>query len=315
MSANADVSRQAEDACKIDFLWLELTNQCNLQCSHCYAESGPQTGATDRLSHADYERTMDEAAALGCRTVQFIGGEPTLNRGLIPLIEHASAAGFTSIEVFTNLTRLSDQLLSTLIHRKARVATSVYADTADLHDRITTISGSFVRTIANLKKLLAAGIPVRVGVIAMDANHHAVDQTVAFLRSIGVQNVGTDGLRKIGRGGDANAADMTQLCGECAGNTVCVAPDGGVSPCIMSKPWTVGSVRDDTLGNIVGSTRMRSIRDEIYAHTGGRHGDDEMQGATDICAPKTCAPYGACSPKWGPGPCAPSGCNPCYPKG
>jgi sulfatase maturation enzyme AslB (radical SAM superfamily) len=25
----------------LDFLWLELTNRCNLQCTHCYADSGP----------------------------------------------------------------------------------------------------------------------------------------------------------------------------------------------------------------------------------------------------------------------------------
>ena len=25
----------------LDFLWLELTNRCNLQCVHCYTQSPP----------------------------------------------------------------------------------------------------------------------------------------------------------------------------------------------------------------------------------------------------------------------------------
>src|SRR5208283_2388709 len=30
----------------LDFLWLELTSRCNLQCVHCYAESGPSSALT-----------------------------------------------------------------------------------------------------------------------------------------------------------------------------------------------------------------------------------------------------------------------------
>lgn len=28
---------------RVDFLWLELTNQCSLQYRHCYAESCPRS--------------------------------------------------------------------------------------------------------------------------------------------------------------------------------------------------------------------------------------------------------------------------------
>ena len=73
------------------FLWLELTNRCNLTCAHCYAESGPRPSRKDALTTADYKRLLEEAAALGCRAVQFLGGEPTLHCGLPELITRTRA--------------------------------------------------------------------------------------------------------------------------------------------------------------------------------------------------------------------------------
>ena len=46
----------------LDFLWLELTNRCNLRCVHCYTESHPRSGDRDVLTTQDYERLMREVA-------------------------------------------------------------------------------------------------------------------------------------------------------------------------------------------------------------------------------------------------------------
>src|SRR5437867_1446863 len=81
----AQVPRTSEG---VQFLWLELTNRCNLQCVHCYAESSPFTGDDDLLAPGDYHDILANAAELGCKQVQFIGGEPTLNRQLPEFICH-----------------------------------------------------------------------------------------------------------------------------------------------------------------------------------------------------------------------------------
>ena len=49
----------------LDFLWLELTNRCNLRCVHCYTESDPWSGDRDLLIASDYESLMADAFALG----------------------------------------------------------------------------------------------------------------------------------------------------------------------------------------------------------------------------------------------------------
>jgi hypothetical protein len=107
-----------------DFMWLELTNQCNLQCTHCYADSGPQ-GEKPALSTFQFIELMTEAFALGCRRIQFIGGEPVLNKDLPLFIRTAAKMGFEFIEVYTNLTILPEELLQCLVDHGVHVATSV----------------------------------------------------------------------------------------------------------------------------------------------------------------------------------------------
>ena len=289
----------------LDFLWLELTNQCNLQCVHCYARSGPRTGDRDTLEKQDYIDLLDEAYDLGCRRVQFIGGEPTLNRDLESLIVHADEKGFDLIEVFTNLTRLTEPLAALFKTRRVHVATSVYANVAGIHDRITTVPGSFARTIANLKKLVAAGVPVRAGLIQMEDNQHVVDETLAFLRELGVWNAGFDGLRKIGRGACSSESQMSELCGQCAGAKLCIGPDGLVSPCIMSKAWSVGLLSETTLSEITRSEKLLTTRRAIHSAVQSKHYGE--------CVPQYCGPGSTCAPATGPGPCGPSGCQICHP--
>src|SRR5713226_7179053 len=86
----------------LNFLWLEITRRCNLTCEHCYASSGPGLPLIERMECADWCQVLDEARAVGCRRVQFIGGEPTVHPDLGRLLEHATRVGFRHCEVFTN---------------------------------------------------------------------------------------------------------------------------------------------------------------------------------------------------------------------
>lgn len=86
------VSHKLDAVGPLDFLWLELTNGCNLACKHCYAESGPGADTDDVLGVEKWLELIDEARELGCRQVQFIGGEPTLCRDLPRLCTMLSTA-------------------------------------------------------------------------------------------------------------------------------------------------------------------------------------------------------------------------------
>lgn len=291
----------------LDFLWLELTNRCNLDCVHCYANSSPQAGRDDILRSADYEKVLVEAFQVGSRRVQFIGGEPTLNRDLAGLIARARDIGYLQIEVYTNLVNLSEPLLDCFAMNDAAVATSIYGPEAAVHDSITLHPTSFEKTIANIRRVVAKGLNLRVSMIVMKENASTVEATRAFLGRMGVDNFGTDRVRNFGRAADDAESCMDELCGSCAGGTLCVTPTGAVFPCIMAKSWPLGSVRDMTLRDIVASDRLRSVRQQIHDSTQG----PVRMGCTPDrpypCSPDYGSPCSPCSPNQN---CGPNNCRP-----
>lgn len=264
---NLNPTNQEEILKGLDFLWLEVTSVCNLECTHCYAESGPRKKEVKSLGLEDYKAVLTSARMLGCKRVQFIGGEPTLFSGLKSLIEHARTIGFEFIEVYSNATKISPELISCFEKQGVFVAVSLYARDEKIHDSITQKAGSHKNTVATIKQLQAANIPLRAGIVVMDENKHCVGDTVDFAKSLGITSVGTDHIRKIGRG-DVLAAsteqDFNQLCGSCWRGNLCVTSNGDAYPCIMARACCVGSLHSSSLEEIVHSQYLNGFRKKVY---------------------------------------------------
>ena len=250
----------------LDFLWLELTNRCNLRCVHCYTESHPHSGDRDVLTAQNYDFLMHQAYDLGCRKLQFIGGEPQLNRDFQKLLVSAKEIGFEFIEVFSNLTQLSDDTICYAARHGIRFATSVYSDDAETHDAITRVKSSHARTIGNLKKLIDRGIETRAATIVIDQDQAKVERTKQFLQELGVRRVRSSETREFGRGEQvlARPARLEGLCGHCWSGKLCIAPDGVAYPCVMARHWPVGNVVEMSLAEIVAGRSLEAMRQTIF---------------------------------------------------
>jgi len=290
----------------LSFLWLEITGNCQLQCTHCYAESGPHQNHGS-MSRSDWLRVIDEAATLGVEMVQFIGGEPTLNPALPNLVEHALSRG-VDVEIYSNLVHVRSHLWETLTRPGVRLATSYYTDDATQHESITTRRGSHTRTKNNMIEALRRDIPLRVGIVDLHDGQR-VEQARAELASMGVVDVDVDRLRQVGRGIRDQKADATQLCGHCASGVLAVSPDGAVWPCVFSRWLPVGDVRESSLADIVAGERFQDARAELAS---------QFRRAPDAACDPKCEPYTAgchpeCNPSCSPR-CDPVSCRPnCLP--
>jgi len=250
----------------LDYLWLEITQSCNLTCRHCYTESSPSLPITDGMQMADWRRVMEEAGEIGCRRIQFIGGEPTVHPGLVELIEHAKELGFKFCEVFTNATLISDELIETFKRHRVRVASSFYSHDPGTHDRITAQEGSFEKTVEGIEKLVRNRIPTRVGVIKLDENATHVKQAKRYLRRLGVRFIGQDRLRSIGRGQRYASTNngTPQLCGQCWRRKLCITPNGDAYPCVFSRTVPVGNFLTDGIQGVLNEQRLQEFRRDVY---------------------------------------------------
>jgi MoaA/NifB/PqqE/SkfB family radical SAM enzyme len=290
---------------RLDFVWLELTGQCQLRCAHCYASSGPG-GDRGTMSTADWRRVIDQAAELGLRRVQLVGGEPTLHPDLPELVRHALQRGL-EVEVYTNLVRVTAALWQVYSLPGVRLATSYYSTSAVEHDAITGRRGSHGRTLANIREARHRGIPLRAGVVQI-SHDQDVAGAIAELNHLGIDRVRVDRMRQVGRGVRDQKPGIDQLCGSCAGASLAVLPSGEALPCVFARWIVYGNVRDDSLALI--HRRAAPTRHELAAAFATRPQTDKDKPA-DHCPPKDVGPPcppnfqkepEKCPPKDGGGP-------------
>jgi len=287
----------------VTFLWLEITEKCNLACGHCYAESSPHRSLEGAMALDDWIALLDEAAEMGVRGVQFIGGEPTLHPHFETLLRHAASLGLEELEVYTNATRLNPAMIRLIRDCGAKVATSFYAAEADVHDKVTTRLGSFRRTVAGIENVLAADIPLRVGIVETTANRGHVGPAVKLLEQLGVTRIGVDGERGVGRGakdGKHEGEDFTQLCGQCWRSRACVVASGDIYPCVFSRNTIIGNARQG-LQAALESRALGEFTVKLQAEEARRATrmdcDPYLPCNPQICQPQmNCQPNRFCSP-------------------
>lgn len=246
----------------LSFLWLEITRSCNLTCGHCYVSSSPKLPLIERMGLEDWCGVMTEARFLGCQRMQFIGGEPTIHPDLPALIEHAYRVGFEFREVFTNATTLRDELVDVFKYFGVHVAFSFYSTDARIHDEITGQEGSFARTVDGVRRLADRGISLRAALIVSEETADSAAETQEYLKSLGVESIGTDRVRGIGRGTSLvpEARPETELCGYCWRGNLCVDAKGDAYPCVFSRFAPVGNYFSDGIKKIVKGRTLRAFR-------------------------------------------------------
>jgi len=269
----------------LEFMWLELTTKCNLRCEHCYSESDSEKREEEKMTFNNWLQVLEEGYKIGCRKIQFIGGEPLLlPKDLKTLIRKARSIGYKFIEVFTNGTLITEKWVKFFSENKVHVAISIYGPNARIHDGITHRLGSFNRSIKALRWLTEYQIPLRVAMIVMKKNQNFVESTKKFLhKNFGIQNLKHDLVRPSGRGCGMELVPEKLLeeqqiyepgfsqCSkkdferrtfghQCFSKEICVTATGKVFPCIMERDLILGNVLSQNIKTIINSDSSLKIR-------------------------------------------------------
>lgn len=87
-------------------LWFNTGTLCNLACKSCYIESSPTNDALVYISVDDVRAYLVEIAhdGLPTREIAFTGGEPFMNRDMVPIIQLCLDRGF-DVLVLSNAMR------------------------------------------------------------------------------------------------------------------------------------------------------------------------------------------------------------------
>jgi len=265
---------------KLNFAWLEITQACNLKCLHCY------TGEMHKQSNSilpvdDWINILKQLFYAGCRNIQFIGGDPCIYPELIPLLDFAGTKGFDLVTVFTSATVLSEKIINCFSKNNINIRLSIYGHTAQIHDAITQINGSFERTVANIKQLLVQNIKVSPAVIIMRENQHCIEEIKTFIESLGLKYTGYDVIRNIFGGKqihhsptnetilnnskrhkpefyiDEETFKKAYLTNTCWYGKFAITETGTILPCVFERNIIIGDLRKQSIQEILDSEILK----------------------------------------------------------
>lgn len=182
------------------------TQRCNLKCVHCYAKSEDKS-YTGELPTDQAKAMIDDLAAFGAPVLLFSGGEPTLRKDLVELMQYAKDAGMRVV-ISTNGTLISREKAESY----AEVGLSYVGVSLDggpeTHDKFRGIPGSFDKAIAGIRNSRAAGIKVGLRMTINRRNAQDIDAVFDLLEEEDVPRVCFYHLVYAGRGSKLMEEDL-----------------------------------------------------------------------------------------------------------
>ncbi|MEA2488429.1 MAG: hypothetical protein QOH21_221 [Acidobacteriota bacterium] len=146
----------------LDTVWFQVAGTiCNIECTHCFISSSPRNRSHEMMTLAEIEPRLAEARELGVKEYYFTGGEPFLNREMLPILAATLQQGPATVltngmllreEVCRKLRELFDRSEYSLDLR-----VSLDGFDAASHDAIRG-QGVWDRVMIGLRNLAAVGL-------------------------------------------------------------------------------------------------------------------------------------------------------------
>lgn len=184
-------------------VYLKLTNQCNLHCDYCYAQSGKPS---DVLSQGDLESIANGVASIS-RSVEYVlsGGEPLLNPYALDFAEMVKKSG-NVVHILTNGTLIDEKNAERISKVADMVKISLDGSSEEVHSA-TRGKNNFERVIRAIDLLVSLKTNVIVAMTVTRENRSDIPNMVSRFGS----RLALQPLFKAGRGQDKGNLSLTGL--------------------------------------------------------------------------------------------------------
>jgi radical SAM protein len=179
-----------------------MTQACALACRHCRAEAVP-TAHPNELTFGEGVQLLDQIVEFGQPMPQLIltGGDPLRRADLFELIDQARARGIgVSITPAATEALTREILVKLLEHGVEGLGLSLDGSTAERHDSIRGIAGTFARTMQAIAWAQELGMPLQVNTLAAAETADDVPAIYELLKPFAVTRWSLFFLISVGRG-------------------------------------------------------------------------------------------------------------------
>lgn len=170
----------------ISNLQFELSSLCNERCIHCYIPNNKKNKGHN-MPFKKVIELLDEFSKMGGLHVTLSGGEVFLYPKLKEVVQYCREKDL-KISILSNLILLKDDDIDWL--KKANVSViqvSLYSMDPEIHDLITTVKGSWKKTIDSIERLVKADIPIQISCPLMKANKVGYNKVLDYAKNLNVR--------------------------------------------------------------------------------------------------------------------------------
>ena len=170
-------------------LFWETTIKCNLACAHCRRLESDEAVITD-LSTSQGKDLIEQLAQLGqaqpmMPVLVFSGGEPLCRDDIFELVDCAKSLGIAPA-LATNGTMIDASIAQKIADAGiVRVAVSLDGATAEVHNKLRQLEGSFEKALEGIAQLHQKDIPFQINITLTKHNAWQLDDVYNLACSLG----------------------------------------------------------------------------------------------------------------------------------
>ena len=166
-------------------IW-ENTRACDLACVHCRAAAQSKRSQYELTTEEGFA-LIDEIAEIHPKVFVLTGGDPLKRDDTYAMIAHARERGLEPSLTPSATPLLTEDAVSKMKqHGLGRMAVSLDASCAELHDTFRRVEGSFDITLRAIRQAGRENIPVQVNTTVTRRTIEDLPRMVALLEDLGI---------------------------------------------------------------------------------------------------------------------------------
>jgi MoaA/NifB/PqqE/SkfB family radical SAM enzyme len=179
-------------------LSVHLTDICNSKCSFCIVDS-PHI-KEDSISRKRVSRFLRENADKGYEAVNIHGGEATIRRDFLEILDEIGELGYPTVYLQTNGRKLSHMKYARTVVDKgvSLFIVSMHGATGLTQDRISKSLGSFEQAVKGIKNVSELGANIRTNTVACKDNFTELPEIADLCVDLGADHVNISALHTAG---------------------------------------------------------------------------------------------------------------------
>lgn len=179
-------------------LSVHLTDICNSKCNFCIVDS--PFVKDDSISRKRVSRFLRDNAGKGYEAVNIHGGEATIRRDLLDILDEIRELGYPTVLLQTNGRKMGRMAYAQeLVNRNVGTfIVSMHGATALTQDRISKSLGSFAQAVQGIRNVKELGSKVRTNSVVCKDNFTELPEIVDLCLDLDVDHINLSALHTAG---------------------------------------------------------------------------------------------------------------------